>query len=294
MRGAWLPTLLILLWLPAAPAGAAWEPEGVDLTRPRVLFRAAQLPAIQAKLDMEPLPEPFAVALERMRGRIDAAEGIPLDDHLRGPARDKAKAARNLAFLYAVDRTWTGSEVRRPTPAERRAMGERVQELLLHMYTRSRLAVPPPLGGWDRDITTSEEILMYATAYDALLGAGWDFGADHDAITTNLVDLVSELVDNYANTGLADIHQNNHRTKSGTSFVVAGLALAEYEPAPGSDPLGVRDPAFWIGLGLFKQVQQAHNFLVWFFIQRLFVLFVPQLLPHEIVKEFQIVVLVVI
>jgi hypothetical protein len=252
-----IPLLCILGALTlAGSAGAAWDPPpGADLARPRILLRAHELAGVQSVLDLDPLPAPVAAALEAMRQRTAQADAVALDDHERGAERMKARAAKNLAFLYAVDRTWTGAEV---VPfadaAARQAVGDRVRELLLAMYTRSRIGVFNGLGGWDRDITTSEEIILYCTAYDTLKGAGYDFGADEAAIVANLVAITSELYLNYTvpETALTfpELHQNNHRSKVGAAFVVAALTLAEFTPPPGSDPDGIREPAAWLPYGL--------------------------------------------
>lgn len=243
-----LVTASVLL---ASAAEAAWAPPGVDLTRPRILFRAGDEPLLQARAAREPYVE----ILKDMRGRTNLANGVALDDHTIESERFKARAAKNLAFLYALDRTLVGGAVVPfPTPADRAAVGQRVHDLLRAMYTRHRVAVPAPLGGWDRDISSSEELLQYATAYDAMLGAGWDFGADRATIERNIVDLASEMYENFRDpdtaSGFTRLHQNNHRSKSGAAMVVAAIAVAEFTPVPGTDPRDVRDPARWLEYGL--------------------------------------------
>ena len=245
-----VPAVVALVLL-SVPARAAWTPPGVDLTRPRILFRAADLPVIQARLDREPYVRLMIEVLRRIR----QADGVALDDHAIASERNKARAAKNLAFLYAIDRTVVdGAVVPFATAAERDAVAARARDLLLTMYTRCRLAVPPPLGGFDRDINTSEELQQYATAYDTLRGAGYDVGAGGAAIVDNLVALASELYENYvapaSANGFATLHQNNHRSKSGAALAVTAIALAEYTPEPGSDPRGVREPAAWFAYGL--------------------------------------------
>lgn len=245
-----LPLLLVAL-RPAAPAHAAWEPDGVDLSRPRILFRAADLPGIQARVAQEP----WRTVARRMASRAAQADAVASDDHAIASERVKARAARILAFFYAIDRTVSGTEVVPfASPEARRAAGDRVRDLLVNLFPRCRLALEEPLGGWDRDISTSEELLNWASAYDAMLGAGYDFGDARAEIETRLVDLASELYENYVFPATAQNraldHQNNHRSKSGASLVVAALALAEYEPPPGSDPRGVRDPSRWLAYGL--------------------------------------------
>jgi len=235
----------------ATPARAAWAPPGIDLARPRILFRAGDEPALQARVEREP----YVSILKDMRGRTNLASGVALDDHRVEQERFKARAAKNLAFQYAIDRTLVGGDVVPfPSAADRAAAGTRVQDLLVSMYTRSRLAVPPPIGGWDRDISTSEELLQYATAYDTMLGAGWDFGAHRATIEHNIVDLASELYENFVDPSSASnfttLHQNNHRSKSGAAMVVAAIAVAEFTPEPGSDPRNVREPSLWLEYGL--------------------------------------------
>jgi hypothetical protein len=260
LRGSGVAAVLLAAAAAGTPARAAWEPEGVDLARPRILFRPGDLPAIQAKLARDPFPQVIA----RMLDRVALADSVALDDDTIEGQRFKARAAKNLAFLYAVDRTLVNGEVVPfASHAERQAVGDRVRDLLVHLYPRCRLLVRPPLGGWDRDISTSEELLQWATAYDALLGAGYDFGASEAEIVERIASLASELylayVDPYDTASNALLHQNNHRSKSGAALVMAAIALAEYEPAPGSDPAGLRDPARWLAYGL----QQVDRVMRW-------------------------------
>jgi hypothetical protein len=248
-------SLWVLVWgieCFAAPlARAAWEPAEVDLSRPRILLRAADLPLIQARLDREP----YVALMREVVRRSRDGDAVALDDHAVGSERLKARAAKSLAFLYAIDRTVAaGRVIPFASAADRAAVGRRTHDLLFAMFTRSRLAVPPPLGAWDRDISTSEELFQYATAYDTLRGAGYDFSADEPVIVEHIVDLASELYDNYVHPetaqGYALLHQNNHRAKTGAALVIAAVAVAEYDPAPGTDPRAVRDPARWLAYGL--------------------------------------------
>ena len=59
------------------------------------------------------------------------------------------------------------------------------------------MAVAAPLGGFDRDINTSEEIINYATAYDALLGGGYALGSARTEIVRRLRAVTGELYTNY-------------------------------------------------------------------------------------------------
>ncbi|MEP6624889.1 MAG: hypothetical protein ABJC79_10625 [Acidimicrobiia bacterium] len=234
----------------ATPAAAAPEPS-LDLARPRILGAGTDLGVIRARLDREPYRTIF--------GRVDfhahESNGIAPDDHTIGSERIKTKTTKDLAYEYALDRTMVnGAIVPFPSAAARTAAGDAVRDHLLTMYTRSRLAVPPPLGGTDRDINTSEELLQYATAYDTMIGAGYDFGAGDASIRANLTDLAAELYRNYTVPGTANnsalVLPNNHRSKSAAALGVAALALFDTPPPEGTPPTDERAPAAWLAFAL--------------------------------------------
>jgi hypothetical protein len=245
----WTWILGALLSLAAAlPAGAAWTPAGVDLTRPRLLLRPGDVPVLHDRLAREP----YRTLLERIVSQTESALGWDLDDDSIPAEREKSKAAKNLAFLYALDRTVVaGAVVPFPTPEARAAVGDRVRTYLLAMYTVSRIA-----DTFDDDINTSEEIVSYATAYDTLVGAGYPLSPEDDAaIRENLIALTSDLYEDYLgldpSIGTQTVFlTNNHRTKSGAALAIAGIALAEHTPDPAADPIGLTEPAHWVAYGL--------------------------------------------
>jgi hypothetical protein len=236
-------------FLPPVPE---WLPQDADLRHPRILFHRNDVPAIRDRLTREP----YLSLFQRVVDISGWADGIDPDEHERGAERRKANAAKCLAFMYAIDRTVVdGHAVPFPSPEERRALGDRARDLLLAMFTRSRLAVPPPIGGWDRDITTSEEIVMWAVAYDMLVGGGYEFDTAEEAIRENLTALTSELYRNYVDItspgGIYPyLHTNNHRAKTASAIALAAIVLAEHEPDPDEDPQGFMDPANWLDYGL--------------------------------------------
>ncbi len=234
----------------SAPAAPAAPPE-LDLARPRILAAGVGPAPVRDRLGREP----YATVFRQLHDRAHGADGVAPDDHTIGSERVKAKATKDLAFEYALDRTVVdGSIAPFPDPAARRAVGDLVRARLVGMYTRSRLAVDPPLGGTDRDINSSEELLQYATAYDTMLGTGYDFGADATTIRTNLTDLASELYHDYRDPAI--VHQytavlpNNHRSKSAAALGVAALVLLDTPPPQGAPPADVRAPAAWLAFAL--------------------------------------------
>ncbi|MFZ1863664.1 MAG: heparinase II/III family protein [Polyangiales bacterium] len=234
------------------PFVLSWPPLQASLTRPRVLGAGADLEEVRAKLT----EEPYRSWMQRMAQRVSEGRAQDPDDHLRGPERIKANAARALAAFYLLD--WTvvdGAPVPFASEEERQAAGAEVAAFLRSMYTESRIAVPPPVGGWDRDITTSEEIIMWASAYDTLVGAGYSLAPDEEQeVQRNLIELTSALYENYRDPATASgfplLHQNNHRAKVGCAFITAAMVLAEHTPDPGdSRALEYEDPSKWAVYG---------------------------------------------
>ena len=248
--------------VPATTAPAAADDgrvvPGAGTLRPRAVFAPGSEADLAARLEREPYRSIFldAHALHEAR-RLSRTPGDPD----RNAQKDMARAARFLAFAYAIDRTVIdGAIVPFPDDAARRAAGEIVEELLLGLYERSRFAVPPPIGGWDRDIDTAGEILQWAGAFDTMLGAGYDFAGTDRTIADRLIAVTSELYRNYTDPatagGVANLHQNNHRSKSGAAMATAAVVLAEYAPDPVDDPDGSRDPLKWWDYGT-TQVDEA-------------------------------------
>lgn len=234
------------------PFELQWPPDEAPLARPRTLGANADLASVRPKL----ASEPYRSWMQRMSRRITDGRAQDLDDHLRGPERMKGNAARSLAAFYLLDYTVIDDEpVPFPSTSDREAVGAEVAELLKGMYTESRIAVPPPLGGWDRDITTSEEIILWASAYDTLVGGGYALEEDDEAlIRDNLITLTSALYENYRDPATANgfpiLHQNNHRSKVGCAFIVAAIVLAEHEPDPRDErAVQYQDPAKWAVYG---------------------------------------------
>jgi hypothetical protein len=237
----------------AAPAVRPTAVPDLDLTGPRILAPGVPVAELQTRLGRDPYERIF----RQLHARAHQADGVALDDHTIGAERTKAKSTKDLAFEYSIDRTVAADGttiVPFADASARAAVGDLVRDHLLNMYTRSRLAVPAPLGGSDRDINTSEELVQYSTAYDTLLGAGYDFGAADAQIRTNITDLAAELFLNYRDPSSA--HQftfvlpNNHRSKSAAALGVAALALLEGVPAQGASPADDRAPAAWLNFAV--------------------------------------------
>lgn len=257
-RTAALGLVIVGILTVLAPVGGETEraiaaaPAPLDLTRPRILGAGADLTAVAERVTREP----YRTVFTRLVANARVWDNVALDDDSIAAERTKAKAAKDNAFLYTIDRTIV-DDVPAPfrNPEKRQEAGDIARTLLVNMYTRSRLAVPAPLGGNDRDINTSEELLQYSTAYDTLLGAGYAFApADEVAIRTHLTDLAAELYDNYVTLGsaggAATVLPNNHRSKSAAALGVAALALLESAPPQGAPPNDLRSPAAWLAFAL--------------------------------------------
>ncbi|MEM7142904.1 MAG: heparinase II/III family protein [Actinomycetota bacterium] len=242
---------------PAADEAAAQgerEVPGFGAPRPRAVYDPGTEAELAARLDRDPYRSIFldAHALHEAR----RATRVPGDPD-RNAQKDMARAARFLAFGYAIDRTVIDGEiVPFPDEGSRLATGAIVEELLLGLYERSRFAVAPPIGGWDRDIDTAGEILQWSGALDTLLGAAYPFGQtdgepNDRVIAERLAAVTSELYRNYTDlstaNGVADLHHNNHRSKSGAAMATAAVVLADYADPDEADPS--RDPMAWWDYG---------------------------------------------
>ncbi len=230
--GATAVALVAVVALPGAGAGPAAHPRvagppGTGAVRPRVAYDPGTEPALQARLGREPYRTVFISADSRAHTYLHDTLG---DDSIVAQ-RNLSRAAKMLSFEYALDRTVdAGTIVPFASGAARIAAGDRVRDLLVAMYDRSRLAVDPPLGGIDRDINTSEEIINYATAFDTMQGAGYDFGASRATVVTRLHAVAAELYRNFVDPasaqGAAMLLQNNHLTKSASAIAIAAVVLA--------------------------------------------------------------------
>jgi hypothetical protein len=257
MRDMRMWVAILFVAMVAGPAQAAWQPDGVDLTRPRLLMRPGDVAVVQERVQREP----YRRLLVRIVNQANSSLGWDIDDHEIPAEREKSKGAKGWAFLYAIDRTIQGGvAVPFATPEARQAAGDHARDYLLAMYTVSRIAEI-----FDRDINTSEEIVSYATAYDTLLGAGYPFAPeDEAAIRANLIALTSDLYEDYLGldpeVGTSAVFlTNNHRTKSGAALAAGAIALAEHTPAPGSDPTNIAEPADWFAYG-YAQIDRVLRF----------------------------------
>jgi len=242
-----LTAVLVVVFTVSAPSsgsprGAGAEPapvstlDGLDLSRPRFVVAGNDVAMVRARLDRDPYR---ALVRDMTVGRILPAPPPNLADRAdcvlttnRNREGAKAKAAKDLGFLYLMDRRWDGgsSSVISPTPAERTAMGDLVRDYLLAMCTEARIKVQT-----DRDINTSHELLQYAEAYDFLLAGGYPFTpGEEDAIRANLTALTDEYHRQYTAPDPLNFQEtssafltNNHRSKGAASIGVAALVLAD-------------------------------------------------------------------
>ena len=205
---------------------------GQGSPHPRLIFSPGDESMLRDRLTREP----YRTVFVQMSQRAKNYDTRPLGDMSVVAQRDLSRAAKAFAFQYALDRTLVGGDiVPFADDATRQATGDRVRDLLLNLFPRSRLAVLPPIGGWDRDISTAEEIANYSAAFDAMLGAGYNFGAARDTIVDLLASVTGELYVNFLDPSTAsnytDLHQNNHRSKSGAAIALAAIVLADDVPA---------------------------------------------------------------
>jgi hypothetical protein len=196
----------------------------LGMSRPRILLRKADVAIVQARLDRSP----YTTLYERMDAEIAAAPRPSAADQTDcglsvniGREEAKARAAKDLAFMYTVDRVWdpTAGTVAVPTDAQRQALGDLAREYLVDTCTTSRIHIDP-----DRDINTANELVQMATAYDTLAGGGYDFANSRPVITGNLERWTAQFYSDYQ--PALYFVTNNHVAKGAASIGVAAIALA--------------------------------------------------------------------
>ena len=207
-----------------ATAGAPLPVPGTGVAHPRVMFSPGDEPTLARSAHPRALRHRLHEHVAPRQQLTTRARSATCRSNAQ---RDLSRAGQGLRLPVprSTGRSRGGSIVpfrrRSRTPGAATAFAT----LLLNLFPRSRLAVPAPIGGWDRDISTSEEITNYATAFDTMLGAGYDFGADRDAIVDLLASVTDELYQNYVDPSTAgnftDLHQNNHRSKTGAAMALA-------------------------------------------------------------------------
>ncbi len=210
--------------------GAVDRISDLDLTRPRILLRGGDAAVVDGRLARAP----YSMLLQRMDGQIAAAPPPSAADQADcklsvNIAREeaKARAAKDLAFMYAVNRIWDSTTAQSvvPTAAQRNATGDLARDYLVDTCMTSRIFVAV-----DRDINTSNELIQMATAYDTLAGADYPFGADESVIVHNLVAWTAQFYMQYQ--PFLAFLTNNHLAKGAASIGTAAIALAG---APGTD-----------------------------------------------------------
>ncbi len=225
----------------ARPVGSAAE---LDLDRPRVELRAADVPVIQDRLTRTP----YSTLLARAAAKIAEAAPPSAVDQAEcgltpniGREEGKARAAKNLAFMYTVNRTWDPATqtVVVPTPAARQAIGDLARDYLRFSCITSRIHIQP-----DRDINTANELTQMAQAYDTLAGGGYPFGDSEATIIANLTTWTDEFFRDYQ--PLLGFLTNNHGAKGAAAIGTAAIALAG---APGTDPDRIDR---WLDYGMAK------------------------------------------
>ncbi len=237
----------------ANPAPVIHSTTDLSVARPRILLRSTDIALVQTRIGRVP----YTLLMSRMDATIAGAPAPSAADQTdcgltANIAREeaKARAAKDLAFLYLIDRTWDSSSqsVVVPDPATRQALGDRARDYLLDTCITSRIRIQP-----DRDINTSNEMIQMVTTYDTLAGSGYNFGGVETTIVGNLMSWGNDFYNDYQ--PFLNFLTNNHLAKGAATLGTAAIALAG---APGSDPAALDR---WLDFGLTKVRQVVRDSL---------------------------------
>ncbi|NLH50651.1 MAG: hypothetical protein GX444_18905 [Myxococcales bacterium] len=214
-----LPVLALLILLGAAvPAHAAGEPSGpwhAEITdRPRLLGDASLRDTILDRLSREP----YLALMARVRGRANNGfSPTPPDPYDPGREYGLSNIAKAAAFVAWID--------------DDAALADRAAQALEAMAPD--FGASPYQMFIDSDIHIAEAVVGYCYAYDILAGTGLIAADRLAAIADRLGGMIalwySGFIDQLAVVTL--FLDNNHGTKTGAAFAVAGMTLNQRDDA---------------------------------------------------------------
>lgn len=204
-----------------APIGDVGD---LSSARPRILLRKADVVIVDGRLERAP----YSTLLQRMATQVAQAAPPSAADQADcgltvniGREEAKARAAKDLAFMYTVDRVWdaTTASVVEPSVAQRQAVGDLARDYLVDTCTTSRTHIDA-----GRDINTSNEMIQMATAFDTLAGGGYRFHGSEPVIVGNLQRWTAQFYADYQ--PLLKFLTNNHLAKGAASIGTVAIARA--------------------------------------------------------------------
>lgn len=221
-------------------AQGSWQPLRADLSYPRTLLKAAEIPAVQQSL-LEPERQFIYELVYGWAIATPPAAASP-DDTDR---RLRARSAKNQAFVRLMDRKPGSNGLEMLSPAEKAKFETDVISLLETL--NSDVGTP---YGYEKWQWRSKELIDYLVAYDLLLGAGVP-PANLQTSKARLQEFAGKLYGGASqNAFLAGIflntYKNNHLLMTAAALGMAGVVLND-----ATSSVINNQPVKWIGAGMY-------------------------------------------
>jgi hypothetical protein len=232
---------LLLAGIPfALDAQGEWTPPGADYSRPRTLFKAQEIPAIQNYLSH---PEIYPL-YQSLWNQVQSFS--PGNMTVNGHRRNAAHAAKNCAFILLLDRKPLGNgQLDTLTTAEADYLQAKAISLLNIINTS--VEAYPDIGNY---LWRSNEIIDNAIAYDLLQGAGVpqdSLNTGRDLIQELTGNLYGEIEFNLFGLGFFGLHVDNHALRSAGAIGMAAISLNDAGSGSGQE-----QPNNWINMAMYN------------------------------------------
>lgn len=237
--------LIIALWhfsVASLAQQGRWNPPGANLSYPRTLLQAADLPAVRASLG-----QGSNLALySGLYASVGTA--APTSNANANDRRARATFAKNAAFVLLMGRKPVGSTLVTLPAAEHNALLEAIRSTLETINTNVE-----PFAGLSGNYNEwqwrSKELIDYMVAYDLLRGAGTT-AAELQASQTRLQEFAGNLhqqsTRSFFGVSFYNSIKNNHTLMTAAAL---GLSAAVLNDAESANPN--LQPTSWINTGLY-------------------------------------------
>ncbi|WP_048920492.1 heparinase II/III family protein [Rufibacter radiotolerans] len=245
-----LPFLSVLLVFPCffslgrsyAQTGN-WTPANADLSFPRTLLKAAQVPAVQQSISS-------GERLTLYAGVYGSSNTTEFSDNTTSNGRRaRATIAKNAAFVLLLDRKPDAGTVITLPAAERTNLLAKTKTLLEGINTNVEVYASFSGASYTEWQWRSKELIDYMIAYDLLKGAG-QTNESLSLARTKLQEFAGNLYKQATTAFLGNAFFNqvkNNHTLMTTSAL--GLSAVVLNDVGGTDPW--LQPTNWINTGLY-------------------------------------------
>lgn len=234
LLGCWLTTTSLL-----AQTGT-WAPAGADLSYPRTLLTASDVPKVRASL---------ATASNRAlyQGLYNEAQGNPSGDNTSSSGRRmRATFAKNAAFVVMLDYQPTGEAL---PPDQRAALLTKTRVVLENLNPSVEAFATFSGGTYTEWQWRSKELIDYLIAYDLLRGAGETpeaLAASQARLQEFAGNLYRQSITPFLGVSFYSYVKNNHTLMTAAALGMAAVVINDVTSTDRN-----RQPTTWAGAGLY-------------------------------------------